>query len=62
MLKKDAIAHFGSQRRVAEALGIKQPSVANWPEIVPPLRQVQLEVVTQGKLKADPTILHRGTQ
>jgi len=61
MLKKDAIAYFGSQRRVAEALGIKQPSVANWSYVVPPLRQVQLEVVTDGKLKADPTILHRST-
>lgn len=57
MLTKDAIAHFGSQAALARALGIEQPSVAGWKETVPPLRQLQLERMTGGALKADPQIL-----
>jgi transcriptional repressor of cell division inhibition gene dicB len=57
MRTKDVIAHFGSQAAVARALGIAQPSVATWPEEPPPLRQLQLERLTSGKLRADPKIL-----
>lgn len=56
MTKNDAIKFFGSQRALAEALGIEQPSVAGWGESIPPLRQLQIEFVTKGTLKADPTI------
>lgn len=52
MLKSDAVQHFGSQQKLAEALGVKQPSVARWPEVLPPLRQLQIENVTNGALKA----------
>jgi transcriptional repressor of cell division inhibition gene dicB len=53
--KDDAISYFGSQAALADALGIRQPSVAGW-ETVPELRQLQLEIMTGGKLKADPEI------
>lgn len=56
MRTKDVIEHFGSQAAVADALGIKQPSVAGWGEFVPPLRQVQIEKLTGGKFKAAPDI------
>lgn len=52
MTKDEAIKHFGSVGAVAAALGIKQPSVSDWGEI-PPYRQLQLEILTKGKLKAD---------
>lgn len=58
MLKEDAIRHFGSQAALARALGIKQPSINDWGEVVPPLRQLQIEQLTGGRLKADPQILH----
>ncbi len=54
MNTREVIEHFGSQHAVAEALGIRQPSVANWKESPPPLRQLQLEAVTGGALKAEP--------
>lgn len=55
MKTSDVIKHFGSQYAVAEALGIKQPSVAGWKKPYPPeLRQLQIEAVTGGKLKAEP--------
>jgi DNA-binding transcriptional regulator YdaS (Cro superfamily) len=52
MRTRDVIEHFGSQAAVAHALGIKPPSVAGWGEEVPPLRQIQIERVTKGKLRA----------
>ncbi len=54
MNTKAVIGHFGSQRKAAEALGLAQPSVANWGEYPPPLRQLQIEALTKGELKAEP--------
>lgn len=59
MFTKNVIAHFGSQAKVASALGIKQQSVADWGEEVPKLRQLQIQVITRGKLRADPQILRK---
>ena len=56
MLTKDAIAHYGSQAALARELGIAQPSVSAWGEIVPPLRQIQLERLTHGVLRAAPDV------
>ena len=57
MRTSDVVEHFGSQAAVARALNIKPPSVAEWGESVPPLRQLQIEKLTAGKLQADPSIL-----
>lgn len=59
MKAQDAIDFFGTQEALAEKLGIKQPSIAGWLKSgdVPELRQLQLEVLTNGKLKADSGIL-----
>jgi DNA-binding transcriptional regulator YdaS (Cro superfamily) len=50
--KEEAVNFFGSQVALAEKLGIRQASVAEWIN-VPPLRQLQLERLTKGKLRAD---------
>jgi DNA-binding transcriptional regulator YdaS (Cro superfamily) len=52
MTKDELIQHFGSQSAVAAALGIKQPSVANWTDPLPELRQLEVERLTGGKLRA----------
>ena len=57
MRTSDVIEQFGSQAAVAHALGIKPPSVAEWRESPPALRQLQIERITAGKLRADPKIL-----
>jgi hypothetical protein len=45
---------FKTQKAAAEAIGLKQPSVAEWKESgIPEPRQAQYELVTHGKLKAD---------
>lgn len=51
MKKADAIKYFGSQKIIAETLGIKQAAVSQWGEEVPPLRAFQLERLSDGNLK-----------
>ena len=62
MLTKDAVAYFGSQTALARALNITQASVAGWGEVVPPLRQLQLQQLTIGKLMASPEVFEIPTQ
>ena len=45
MTKEEAIAAFGSAKAIAEALGITEAAVSQWPDIVPELRQYQLREV-----------------
>lgn len=54
MTKDEAIAEFGTQVKLAEALGMKsQGSVSLWGEHPPPLRQLQIESLTRGRLRAE---------
>lgn len=62
MTYNQLIKYFKTQVAIAAALGTTQPTVANWKarNRVPPLRQLQLEGITGGTLKADKKIkLHR---
>ncbi len=53
MTKEQALQHYaGNQSELARALGVDQSTVNKWLS-VPPLRQIQLERITGGKLKAD---------
>jgi len=55
MTKDEAIAAFGTQMKLREALGMKsQGSISLWGEYPPPLRQLQIEALTGGKLRAEP--------
>jgi hypothetical protein len=54
MTKDEAIAALGgTQAKLAAALGIYQGSVALW-KTIPPLRQLQIEALTNGALRAGP--------
>jgi ParB-like chromosome segregation protein Spo0J len=59
MTPEQVIKHFGTQQAVADALGFRQSAVANWlvRGKVPPISQLKLEIITDGKLKADKKIL-----
>ena len=59
MTPEQVVQHYGSQTAAAAALGYGQSSVANWIARgkVPALSQLKLEILTGGKLKADPDIL-----
>lgn len=52
MKTQDAIEYFGSKAKLAEAVGIRLPSVYEWGEVVPFARQQQIQSITKGKLKA----------
>lgn len=53
MRKSDVIEYFGSVSAVANALELTTQAVSMWPEIVPRNRQWQIDVLTEGKLKAE---------
>lgn len=53
MTYEDLIEHYGTQKAAAEALGLAQPSLDGWKKGIPPPRQAQYELLTEGKLKAD---------
>lgn len=55
MLKKDVVAHFGTQEAVAQALGITRQAVQQWPDVVPRGRAYELQFLTKGKLVAAAT-------
>lgn len=57
MTTDEAIKHYGSQKKLADALGIKQGSVGGWREFPPTIRQIQLQRITNGRLKAEPGLL-----
>lgn len=59
MKTQKAIQHFGGQTALARALGIRQPSVAEWGEYPPEGKQLLIERLTGGKLKAEKGALDR---
>jgi len=56
MKKSQAVREFGSQAELARRLGIHRASVAGWSKLgrehVPLLRQLQIQHLTGGRLKA----------
>ena len=57
MNKHEAIKFFGTQVKLAAALGIGQSTVAGWGDSPPGLRQFQIEKASAGALKADKSLL-----
>lgn len=51
----DAIQYFGTAAALAKALKIKPPSVSEWGDYPPITRQYQIQVITNGALKAEST-------
>lgn len=43
----------GTQAALAKALGMSQGSVSLWGDYPPPLRQLQIEAMTSGELRAE---------
>lgn len=55
MTTTELIAHYGSQARAARALGVSWAALYLWRKkgAIPYLRQLQVQQVTGGVLKAD---------
>ncbi|MBL0679202.1 Cro/CI family transcriptional regulator [Aeromonas dhakensis] len=54
MKKTDAINYFGSAAELAKKLNISEAAISQWGQNVPQGRAYQIEVLTSGKLKAEP--------
>jgi hypothetical protein len=59
MKTSDVTIHYGTQTAAAKALGIDQSSISGWGEYPPDRRQVQIERLTLGALKAEPGCFER---
>ncbi|WP_429077134.1 Cro/CI family transcriptional regulator [Aeromonas veronii] len=55
MKKQDAIDHFGGVTQLANVLGCSSQAVSQWRDTIPKGRAYQLELLTGGQLKANPT-------
>ena len=59
MTYSEALEFFGgTQVKLAAALGVAQPTVSCWGGSIPPAYQYQIEVISGGKLLADPELRH----
>ncbi|EAY0927122.1 Cro/CI family transcriptional regulator [Salmonella enterica] len=56
MLTEKAINYFGSKRKLADAAGVKAPTVYAWGELVPEGKAARLSLITEGELKYDPEV------
>lgn len=60
MTTSEALKHYGGNvTALAAALGMHQSSFYSWGEYPPGGRQLQLESITDGKLKAEPGCMER---
>jgi hypothetical protein len=57
MTTEEAIKHYGTQWKLAKALGTVQSTISSWGTYPPKLRQLQLQQLTKSRLKAEPGIL-----
>ena len=53
MTTQDVLDYFQTHGAIAKALGITQSAVSQWDDRPPMLRQYQIQVLTQGGLRAD---------
>jgi hypothetical protein len=55
MKPQELIEHFGSDIKVAAAIGVSQQAVRNWKEAdsIPRLTQFAIQAITKNKLMAD---------
>ncbi len=56
MLKKDAVEHYGSAQRLADAIMISRQAVAKWGRLVPANYALEIEVDTAGAVRTKPEL------
>jgi len=53
MTTLEALQHFGGKKALARALDIWPQAIGRWGDRPPMIRQYQLQILTNGELKAD---------
>ena len=59
MNKAQAIQFFGTQKALAQAIGIAQPSVAGWGEYPPADKQYAIYRASRGALAIEPSVIEK---
>jgi len=57
MKTQDALSHFGGNTELTALLKLSTGAISQWGECPPPLRQLQIEKLSGGVLKAEKDIL-----
>lgn len=55
----DAIKYAGNATSLAELIGVTPSAICQWGDVIPDNRQLQLERITLGALRADPGCMDR---
>jgi DNA-binding transcriptional regulator YdaS (Cro superfamily) len=51
----ELVRHYGSMSEAARAIGLSRQTVHQWKRAgIPPVRQIQIEELTRGALRAEP--------
>lgn len=59
MNTKEAIEWAGgTQKKLAEALGIAQPTVSGWGDYPPDEHQLRIQILSAGRLVAEPDVIN----
>ena len=53
MNTEQAVSHFGSKKKLADALLLSPSAITQWGSVIPMLRQFQIQMLTEGALIAD---------
>lgn len=61
MTKTQALEWAGGPTELARRLGMAQATVSGWGEVPPYVRQLQIQKLSRGKLKADPLVMPNST-
>lgn len=48
----------GTQKRLADRLGCSQSTVAEWGDFPPPVQQLRIQILSRGRLRAEPTAIN----
>lgn len=56
MFKEAVIAHFGSPKAAAAAIGVTKSAVSQWKPIVPRGIAYKVQVITGGVMQVNPTL------
>jgi len=59
MKTQDAITHAGGSLKLSRLLGLSSGAISQWGDFPPDNRQLQLERITLGALKAEPGCMDR---
>ncbi|WP_312954018.1 Cro/CI family transcriptional regulator [Atlantibacter hermannii] len=56
MNKDEVLSYFGGVSNLARILGISHASVSGWGSVIPKGRAFEIQTITKGALKVEPTL------